>query len=67
MTADVLIKRREVEARTSLSKTTIWRLVTARQFPAPIRMGGGARWSATEVQQWITDRLNERTQEARTA
>lgn len=39
-----LISRREVEARTSLSRATIWRKVRAGLFPKPVSLGSRVAW-----------------------
>ena len=38
------------------SRTTLWRKVRARAFPAPVKLTGSAlRWRADEVQAWIDE------------
>jgi predicted DNA-binding transcriptional regulator AlpA len=48
----------------SYSREHIRRLVNAREFPAPMKLGrrSNARlaWSEEEVDQWLADRLAER-------
>jgi prophage regulatory protein len=44
--------------RTSLSRTTLWRLVRAGKFPAPIQVSAGrVAWSETALQQWIASKI----------
>jgi prophage regulatory protein len=43
--------------RTSLSRTTLWRLVRRGHFPPPVQISPGrVAWSETEVEAWITAR-----------
>lgn len=55
-----LIDRKEVERRTSYSSTTIWRLVKAKKFPAPVSLPGKAAWVEAEIDAWIAARIAER-------
>lgn len=49
-----LIASREVRARTSLSRATIWRRVRAGEFPPPVRIGSSRiAWRESEVNAWI--------------
>ncbi len=48
-----LLRVSEVAARTSLSRSTIYRWSADGRFPAPIWLGGRlARWVAAEVDEW---------------
>lgn len=58
--ADRLIRCRDVESATGLSKATIYRHMQAGNFPSTVVIGRAARWSQREVQQWVKDRLAER-------
>ena len=52
-----LIRRPEVTRRTGLSRTTIYRLVQAGEFPAPRQLGARAvAWIDSEVDGWIDSR-----------
>ena len=52
-----LIPRGEVESRTGLSRSTIYRLMRAGQFPTPIRVGPRAvRWKLSEVNAYLAPR-----------
>ncbi|TPO07129.1 AlpA family phage regulatory protein [Mesorhizobium sp. B1-1-5] len=46
----------------SYSPAHIWRLVKARKFPAPIKLGGGGRnmWVESEVDVYIARKIAER-------
>ncbi len=37
---------------TSLSVRTIWRMVSAGTFPAPVRVGRASRWKYVDVAAW---------------
>lgn len=53
-----LISGPAVQAKTSLSRCTIWRLVGRGAFPAPVRVSPGrVAWSAEAVEGWIAGRL----------
>ncbi|HUV99609.1 MAG TPA: AlpA family transcriptional regulator [Gallionella sp.] len=56
-----LIRRREVERLTALSRSRIYYLMKQGAFPKPVTLGTmSVAWVAAEVQQWITDRIAER-------
>ena len=44
----------EVQSRTTLSKTSLWRRVRAGTFPASVSLGGHRRaWREAEVTAWL--------------
>jgi len=52
--SDRLLRRPEVEARTGLSRSTLYRLMRTGEFPEPLKIGPRAvRWVAGEVDTWI--------------
>ena len=52
-----LLRRPEVEAQTGLTRSTIYRLMRAGEFPEPLKLGPRAvRWRATEIESWIAER-----------
>ena len=54
---DRLLTRPEVEARTSLSCSAIYRLMRAGRFPEPLRVGVRAvRWPTSEIEAWLQSR-----------
>ena len=54
---DHLLRRGEVETRTGLARTTIYRLMRAGQFPEPVQIGPRAvRWPASEIATWVANR-----------
>lgn len=61
-----LINAREVTRQTSLSRSTIARMVKERTFPAPIRFGHNhIAWREWEVRNWIDGLTTSRTAEPR--
>ena len=54
---DRLLRREEVEERTGLSRSAIYRLMRAHQFPTPIKIGPRAvRWPQSEINEFIAAR-----------
>ena len=54
---DRLLRREEVEARTALSRTSIYRKMRESTFPEPRKIGArGVRWLESEIEAWIADR-----------
>jgi len=50
----------DVMARTGLSRSTIYNLISAGQFPAQVNLGPRAvGWVENEVEDWIEARINE--------
>ena len=51
---DRLLRRAEVEARSGLSTTTIYRMMRTGKFPLPIKISTKAvRWPASEIERWL--------------
>lgn len=56
-TPDRFLTRAQVETRTGLSRSTLYRLMPIGQFPRPYRVGRRAvRWSQREVDGWAATR-----------
>ena len=56
---ETIIRRREVLARTGLSKSTLYSFIKKGEFPAPLSLGGKAVcWAESEVDAWIAARVN---------
>lgn len=49
---DRLLPLRQVIDITGFGKTTIYRLIGDRSFPAPYKAGASSRWSEAEVRAW---------------
>lgn len=56
--AERLIRIDEVKRLTGISTATLYRKISAREFPRPVRLGVVARaWPLSEVQSWIAGRI----------
>ena len=52
-----MLRFREVIERTGLSRTTIWRRVRAKTFPAPIQLGPNSiGWPESVIIEWVESR-----------
>ena len=49
----VLIGTREVLHRTGLSRSQLYELMRAKQFPMPLKVGHRNRWTLTDIRDWI--------------
>jgi prophage regulatory protein len=47
-----ILRRKQVELRTGLSRSTIYAMIRDGSFPAPVALG-----VQNEVEEWITDRI----------
>jgi prophage regulatory protein len=54
-----ILRRKEVQARTGLSRSTIYARVAAGTFPSPIDLGGGRAvgWVDAEIEAWVQSRI----------
>lgn len=56
-----LIRRREVERLTALSRSRIYALMAAGDFPKPVRLGVmSVAWPEILVREWIASRIADR-------
>lgn len=56
-TVDRMLRREEVEQRTGMSRSTIYRLMREGDFPLPQRVGQRAvRWRESELEAWLAAR-----------
>ena len=56
-----LLRLPEVQARTGLSRSTIYMRVELRRFPRPVSLGERAvGWIEAEIEAWIRERAEER-------
>ncbi len=56
---DRILRENEVRGRTGLSRTTRWRLIHRREFPAPVHITDFAvGWKESEIQAWIDARTH---------
>lgn len=57
-----ILRRAEVEAKTGFKRAHIYSLMKAGKFPKSLRLGVRAvGWDSVEIEQWITERLKERS------
>jgi predicted DNA-binding transcriptional regulator AlpA len=49
----ILLKADDVAQMLAISTRTLWRLVSVKKFPEPLRLGGSTRWRASDVQAWV--------------
>ena len=53
-----ILRRKQVEARTGLSRSTIYQYVKDGAFPKPVPLGPRAvGWLESEVSEWIAGRV----------
>jgi len=57
-----ILRRNEVEAKTGFKRAHLYNLMKDGKFPKAVRLGVRAvGWDSAEIDQWITDRLKDRT------
>lgn len=59
-TALTILRRKQVEARTGLARSTIYDRIKAGTFPAPISLGEkSVGWVESEVSGWIAAQIGK--------
>ncbi len=54
----VILRRKQVEARTGLSRSSIYAAIKAGTFPAPVSLGEkSVGWLQHEIDGWISARV----------
>jgi prophage regulatory protein len=54
-----ILRRKQVEARTGLSRSTIYSRIKSGTFPAPVSLGPRAvGWIENDVHRWLSDRID---------
>src|SRR4029078_1889158 len=48
-----LISAQDVGTMWGISKRTIWRLLSGKHLPEPVRIGGSVRWRRDLIDRWI--------------
>lgn len=51
--APKLINAEELARLMQVSQRTLWRLLSGRRLPEPVRIGRSTRWRLEEVAEWI--------------
>ena len=55
-----ILRRKQVEARTGLSRSTIYDRIRAGTFPAPVSLGAKAvGWIGREIDTWLTAQIEK--------
>lgn len=53
----IVLRRRQVEARTGLGRSSLYALIAVGQFPTPIRLSANTvGWLEHEIDGWIAER-----------
>jgi len=53
-----ILRRQQVQARTGLSRSTIYAYVAKGEFPSPVSLGARAvGWIETEIDAWLATRI----------
>lgn len=56
-----ILRRKQVEARTGLSRSTIYLRINKGTFPRPIKLGVRAvGWLENEIEAWLISRIENR-------
>ena len=55
--AHQLVSKSDVSQRLGVSERTLEKLVRARKFPPPLRLGKQVRWAETAVNTWLAQQL----------
>lgn len=59
-----ILRRRQVEARTGLGRSSLYALIAAGQFPTPIRLSANTvGWLEHEIDAWIVERTRASRQD----
>lgn len=54
----ILLRRKEVEQRTGLSRSGLYDLIRQGRFPSPVSLGArSVAWVESEISEWITQRI----------
>ena len=66
--APSILRRKQVEARIGLSRSSLYLRIARGEFPAPVSLGGRAvGWPSNAVDAWITERIAQARKAARIA
>ena len=56
-----LMTKKEVQETVKMSGSNIYRLMSLKQFPKPVKVGTGAvRWVESEVQSFLAQKMEAR-------
>jgi len=55
-----ILRRKQVEARIGLSRSTIYERIKAGTFPAPISLGAkSVGWIESEIEAWLSSQIEK--------
>jgi len=56
-----ILRRKQVEARVGLRRSTLYQRIAEGTFPAPVRLGGARAvgWVESEISDWLHARVAE--------
>ena len=57
MAEDRFLRLEDVRALVALSRSQLYALAQAGQFPRPVKLGSSSRWSLIAVQKWMADQV----------
>lgn len=53
-----ILRRKQVEQRTGLARSTLYLKISRNEFPAPVSLGARAvGWLESEIESWLRDRI----------
>lgn len=56
---EALLRRKQVEARTGLTRSTIYALMAEGKFPKPVPLvGRTVAWTESSIDKWIAERIS---------
>ncbi len=57
-----LLRQADVQRRTTLAKSTIYRMVRDGRFPRPIHLGSSraVAWLEEDIENWLADKISSR-------
>jgi len=60
-TSFIILRRKQVESRTGLSRSTIYARIAEGSFPRPVNLGGGRAvgWLESEINEWVQARIEQ--------
>jgi predicted DNA-binding transcriptional regulator AlpA len=50
----------DVASLLSIGERTVWKWAASDRMPKPVRLGGVTRWMASEIDQWLAEKAEER-------
>lgn len=57
-TEETLLRRKQIEARTGLARSTIYALMSEGKFPKPVPLvGRTVAWTSSSIDTWISERI----------